>query len=171
MMIQQNKNNILSLNSLVNNYGAKKDRKRVGRGIGSGKGKTCGKGGKGQKARAGVSIRSFEGGQTPLIKRLAKRGFNKFRSIKYQIINLALIDKLIDEKKINPSVEINKFTLLDLRIIKNIKKPVKLLSDFSEGDKFSKKIKINFDKYSEAAKNIILKAGGEISNLQEKNES
>ena len=92
------------LNSTVK---IKSKKNRVGRGIGSGKGKTSGRGVKGQKSRSGVAIKSFEGGQMPLYRRLPKRGFNPLKKEKIAIINLEKIQKLLNEKKIDPNNKIN----------------------------------------------------------------
>ncbi len=147
----------MKLNELSNNHGAKKVGKRLGRGIGSGKGKTCGKGVKGQKARAGVAIKGFEGGQTPLKKRLPKRGFNCPSRREIQIINLVTIDRLIEKYNLNSSVVINKQLLIDLKAIKDLNKPIKILANKSSSQfKFS--VIANY--YSESAKRIIENSGG-----------
>ena len=92
----------MKLNEIKDNVGSTKSRKRVGRGIGSGSGKTSGKGHKGQKSRSGVSIKGFEGGQMPIHRRLPKRGFKNINRINYTELNLDNIQKLIDGKKIDP---------------------------------------------------------------------
>ena len=91
----------MKLNEIKDNFGSNKSRKRIGRGIGSGKGKTSGKGHKGQKSRSGVSIKGFEGGQMPIHRRLPKRGFKNIKRINYTEINLDNIQNLIDSKKID----------------------------------------------------------------------
>src|SRR5215813_11558581 len=93
----------MKLNQLSDNKGARHRRMRIGRGIGSGKGKTGGRGGKGQTARSGVSIAGFEGGQMPLHMRMPKRGFNKPFALRYVEVNLGRIQKAIDAKKLNTS--------------------------------------------------------------------
>ena len=110
----------MKLNTLFNIPGSKKPRKRVGRGNGSGTGRTCGKGEKGQKSRSGVAIKT-EGGQMPLIKRLPKRGFRCSKSIQYTPISLADIEALISMKRIDSANSINKDLLVDIvdRIINN----------------------------------------------------
>ena len=96
---------------------------RVGRGIGSGKGKTCGRGVKGQKSRSGVAIKSFEGGQMPLYRRLPKRGFNTISKNEIAILNLEKIQSLLDKKNIKPSDMLNSELLIRLKLInKNSKK-------------------------------------------------
>lgn len=149
----------MKLNTLSNNYGAKKSRIRRGRGIGSGKGKTCGRGGKGQTARSGVAIKGFEGGQTPIIKRLPKRGFNCPSSVTYQVISLSKISSLIEKGSIDASNVITKDLLLKLGLIKNLSKPVKLLSgEFHVKEKIS----VKFDAYSAQAKKLISEVGGQV---------
>lgn len=149
----------MKLNILVNNPGSKKTGKRLGRGIGSGKGKTCGRGVKGQKARSGVAIKGFEGGQMPLIKRLPKRGFNCPSTKKYQLVKIEQIEHLILAKRIDVTKVINREALLKAGVIKVKSLPVKLLA---VGDKISKKVSIQLDAYSKTAKEIIEKAGGQI---------
>ena len=91
---------VIKLNDLKNESSPKKNRKRVGRGIGSGKGKTCGRGHKGQKSRTGVSINGFEGGQIPIYRRVPKRGFNNLTRVEFQTINIGDLQKFVDSKKI-----------------------------------------------------------------------
>ena len=95
------------MNTLNNNIKIKTSKKRLGRGIGSGKGKTSGRGVKGQKSRSGVSINGFEGGQMPLYRRLPKRGFNPVNKNKIAKINLDQLQKFLDIKRIDPGVQIN----------------------------------------------------------------
>ncbi|XVN42716.1 MAG: 50S ribosomal protein L15 [Candidatus Rickettsia vulgarisii] len=148
----------MKLNELSNNYGAKKAKKRVGRGIGSGKGKTCGRGVKGQKSRSGVAIKGFEGGQMPIIKRLPKRGFNCPTSEKYDVVNIIDIEFLIAENILNSAETITKEKLVEAGLIKNTKKLMKLLSTSSE--EFNTPITLQLDGYSAAAKKIIEQTGG-----------
>ena len=117
----------MRVNSLFNVPGSRKPRKRIGRGNGSGTGRTGGRGEKGQKSRSGVAIKT-EGGQMPIIKRLPKRGFNSSKSISYTPISMADIEFLIIEKRIDSSVLINKASLVDIGYIKSEKTPVKLLA-------------------------------------------
>ena len=98
----------------------KKTKKRIGRGIGSGTGKTSGKGHKGQKARSGVAIKGFEGGQMPIHRRLPKRGFKNIFRTEYVPINLGIIQKLIDEKKISAAKPLDFETLLKVGLLKKI---------------------------------------------------
>ena len=148
----------MKLNTLFNVPGSKKPRKRVGRGIGSGTGKTCGRGVKGQKSRSGVAIKT-EGGQMPLIKRLPKRGFNCSKSVNYTAIGVADIEVLIGMKRIDATKNINKDTLVSIGYIKSTKIPVKLLGGVK---KIEHKLTIKLDAYSSSAKSVVEKAGGKI---------
>jgi large subunit ribosomal protein L15 len=137
---------------------------RVGRGIGSGKGKTSGRGMKGQKSRSGVAIKSFEGGQMPLYRRLPKRGFNPINKINVAKINLDKIQYFIDQKKINPNDKINSELLKKLKIINKNSQKLKILGN---GD-IKVKINIEADLISESAKKKLEKAGGLIQ-IKKKN--
>ena len=145
-----------SLNTL-NNLKTKKI--RVGRGIGSGKGKTSGRGVKGQKSRSGVAIKSFEGGQMPLYRRLPKRGFNPISKNDVAIINLGDLQKLIDNKKISADSKINIDTFKKSKLFRKSINKFKVLSN---GD-FNSKIDIEADYSSEIAKEKIEKLGGQIT--------
>lgn len=126
-------------------------RKRVGRGIGSGKGKTSGRGVKGQKARTGHStVRGFEGGQTPIYMRLPKKGFTNILRKEYEVVNIKEVAALIESKKINVADELTKEKLQELGLIKNAKSQVKLI--MAEKELTMPKIKITVDKYSAKAK-------------------
>ena len=133
---------------------------RVGRGIGSGKGKTSGRGVKGQKSRSGVAIKAFEGGQMPLYRRLPKRGFNAIK--RYQsaiaIINLEKIQSFIDEKTINSSDVINIALLKKLKLINKNSDKLKILGTGEIKDK----INIEADLISKSAVEKLVKAGGSI---------
>jgi len=151
----------MKLNELYNNIGAKKAKKRVARGIGSGKGKTAGRGVKGQKSRSGVAIKGFEGGQTPMIKRLPKRGFNCISSKRYNVINIYNIESVLAEGRLNTTDVITKEKLIEVGLIsKNNKKLVKLLSICSEDFNYSLSFKL--DAYSSNAKEIIERTGGKL---------
>ena len=145
-----------TLNTL-NNIKIKKT--RVGRGIGSGKGKTSGRGVKGQKSRSGVAIKSFEGGQMPLYRRLPKRGFNPIISNKIAIINLNNLQNLIETKKISNDMKINIDTLRKLKIFRKSINKYKILST----GEIKSKINIEADYASKNAKEKIEKAGGQIT--------
>ena len=144
-----------TLNTL-NNIKIKKT--RVGRGIGSGKGKTSGRGVKGQKSRSGVAIKSFEGGQMPLYRRLPKRGFNPIISDKIAIINLSNLQNLIETKKISNDIKINIDTFRKLKIFRKSINKYKILSS----GEIKSKINIEADYASKNAKDKIEKAGGQI---------
>jgi len=137
---------------------------RVGRGIGSGKGKTSGRGVKGQKSRSGVAIKSFEGGQMPLYRRLPKRGFNPLNKDKVAIINLEKIQNLIDSKRINGDLKIDLEILKKANIISKSYNKIKILGT----GEVKSKININVDYISKSAKEKLEKIGGTIS-LKNKN--
>ena len=145
-----------SLNTLTN---LKTKKIRVGRGIGSGKGKTSGRGVKGQKSRSGVAIKSFEGGQMPLYRRLPKRGFNPVKKNNIAAINLGDLQKLIDNKKISSDVKINIDTLKKSKLFRKSINKFKVLSNGN----FNSKIDIEADYSSKTAKDKIEKAGGKIT--------
>ena len=156
-------NNVLGLNTLTST-GNSKNRKRVGRGIASGSGKTAGRGHKGQKSRSGVAIKSFEGGQMPLYRRLPKRGFNPIKKRRIAILNLQQLQKLISANKINNKNLINLIELKKSKVLKNKIKEIKLLGN---GD-FKEKINIEVNFVSKSAKEKIEKNGGSIKLLNEK---
>ena len=139
----------------------KEVKKRLGRGIGSGKGKTSGRGVKGQKSRRGVAIKSFEGGQMPLYRRLPKRGFNPIKSKnKCAIINLSKIQSLIDKKVITSDIKI------DLKFLKSnklIKKDVNKFKILGIGE-LKEKIKLDTELLSKSAKEKLSKSGSEYIN-------
>ena len=154
----------MKLNEVKDNIGSTKSRKRIGRGIGSGTGKTSGKGHKGQKSRSGVSIKGFEGGQMPIHRRLPKRGFTNINRVNYTELNLDNIQKLIDGKKIDPKKIISFKTLLDLGLVKSKKAKIKILG---KGE-IKVKIDIEASAFSKSAKDSIEKIGGKIIILDEK---
>ena len=137
-----------------------KSRKRLGRGIGSTKGKTSGRGHKGQKSRSGVAIKSFEGGQMPLYRRLPKRGFKSIKNKKsIAMINLSRIQEIIDKQKITTD---NKINLSNLKKSKLINKKYKKLKLLGEGElKLKLDIEVNF--ISKSAKEKIEKLGGKVT--------
>tara|TARA_B100001029_G_C14996677_1_gene415452 strand:+ start:316 stop:777 length:462 start_codon:yes stop_codon:yes gene_type:complete len=151
----------MKLNNLIKtNY----SKIRVGRGIGSGKGKTSGRGVKGQKSRSGVAIKSFEGGQMPLYRRLPKRGFKNFSKKSIAIINLSDLQNFIQRKKIKASDELNIKYLKDKKLIK---KDLNILKILGKGE-INEKIKVSTNFVSKSAKSKIEKAGGSINILQKK---
>jgi|TARA_B110000438_G_C15719565_1_gene609162 large subunit ribosomal protein L15 len=131
---------------------------RVGRGIGSSKGKTCGRGHKGQKSRSGVAIKSFEGGQMPLYRRLPKRGFRSFKKKNIAMINLSKIQELLTKKRINSNTKIN---LAELKKIKIINKKFTKLKLLGSGD-IKIKLDIEANLVSNSAKSKIEKLGGKV---------
>ena len=143
---------------LNNNIRVKIPKKRLGRGIGSGKGKTSGRGAKGQKSRSGVAIKSFEGGQMPLYRRLPKRGFNPINKNKIAKINLNQIQNFLDKKRINPENQINLEILKKSKIINKSYLKYKILSNGS----LTTKINIEADFSSNSAKDKIEKIGGSL---------
>ena len=142
--------------TLNNRSKIKRAKIRVGRGIGSGKGKTSGRGVKGQKSRSGVAIKSFEGGQMPLYRRLPKRGFNPINKNKIAKINLNQIQNFLDKKRINPENQINLEILKKSKIINKSYLKYKILSNGS----LTTKINIEADFSSNSAKDKIEKIGG-----------
>jgi len=146
----------MKLNTL--NYKVKTKKIRPGRGIGSGKGKTAGRGHKGQKSRSGVAIKSFEGGQMPLYRRLPKRGFNSFKKKNYVLLNVGQIQKFIDNKKINTENIINIEQLIKNNLVKKKSSSIKILGNGELKDK----IKIETNLFSKSAKEKIEKIGGSI---------
>ena len=150
----------MRLNDISDNPGAVKKRTRVGRGPGSGKGKTAGRGIKGQKSRSGVSIKAFEGGQMPLYQRLPKRGFNSRNSKKLlDQVNLGSIQKLIDTKKIVENKLIDIEVLRGVGLINKNAVSVKLLAKGA----LASKVKITVSSASEKAKQAVEKMGGELN--------
>ena len=138
------------------NTGSRKKRKRVGRGPGSGLGKTCGRGHKGAKSRSGFkNKRGFEGGQTPLKRRLPKFGFTNPNRQTYQLINLDRLEKL---EQLTDGASLEMQQMLEMGLIRNTKTPVKLLGRGS----LTKKIKITVDKASRGAVESVTQAGGEV---------
>ena len=131
---------------------------RVGRGIGSGKGKTSGRGVKGQKSRSGVAIKSFEGGQMPLYRRLPKRGFNPIGKINVAIMNLEKIQSFIDQKTINSNDMINAELLKKLKLINKNSQKLKILGT----GEIKVKINIEADLISKSAMEKLEKAGGTV---------
>ena len=157
----------MKLNELKDNLGSTKSRKRIGRGIGSGKGKTSGKGHKGQKSRSGVSIKGFEGGQMPIHRRLPKRGFTNINKLNYSILNLDNIQKLIDSKEIDPKKLISYKTLSNLGLVKSKQAKIKLLG---KGN-IKVKIDIEVSAFSKSAKDSVEKIGGSVIMLGDKKKS
>ena len=151
----------MKLSDIADNAGSRKKRMRVGRGIGSGKGKTSGRGGKGQTARSGVRIKGFEGGQMPLHRRLPKRGFTNIFKLDFAEINLDRIQGAIDAKTLDASGTINAETLVKARVIRRSKDGVRLLG---RGE-IKAKLNIEVHGASKSAIAAVEKAGGSVKIL------
>ena len=149
----------MKLHELRDNEGATKKRKRVGRGPGSGMGKTAGRGIKGQKSRSGVAIKGFEGGQMPIYQRLPKRGFTKPNRKKFAVVNLGLIQKFIDEKKLDASAAITEDALVASGLVRRKLDGVRVLC---KGD-VSAKITLEVTGASKSAVDAVAKAGGTLT--------
>lgn len=149
----------MKLNELKDNAGARPDKKRLGRGIGSGKGKTSGRGVKGQKSRSGSSIGGFEGGQMPIYRRLPKRGFTNIFAKQVASVNVGMIQKFIDAQRLDASKEINAEALVNAGLLRSTKLPVKVLG---KGE-LKTKINLHVNAFSASAKELIEKAGGSLT--------
>lgn len=148
----------MQLNELKGNPGSKKRRMRVGRGIGSGKGKTSGRGGKGQTARTGVRINGFEGGQTPIHRRLPKRGFNNYTRKEYEVVNLGALQKAVEAGKLDAKVTVDVPALIKAGLVRKSAGAVKLLAKGT----LSTKLTLEVTLVSEAAKAAVEKNGGQV---------
>jgi large subunit ribosomal protein L15 len=151
----------MKLSDIADNAGSRKKRMRVGRGIGSGKGKTAGRGGKGQTARSGVRIKGFEGGQMPLHRRLPKRGFNNIFRIEFAEINLDRVQDAIDAKLIDVKETINAESLVKAGVLRRAKGGVRLLG---RGE-IKAKLNIEVHGASKTAIAAVEKAGGTVKIL------
>ena len=149
----------MKLNAISDNPGATKNRKRVGRGIGSGTGKTSGSGHKGQKARSGVSINGFEGGQMPIHRRLPKRGFNNIFRKNYVEANLGRLQTAIDAGKLDASKPVDIAALLGAGVISKPRDGVRILA---KGELKAKKVEIHAAGASKAAIAAVEAVGGKI---------
>ncbi|WP_039018830.1 50S ribosomal protein L15 [Halocynthiibacter namhaensis] len=149
----------MKLNELRDNPGATKARKRVGRGPGSGTGKMGGRGIKGQKSRSGVAIKGFEGGQMPLYQRLPKRGFNKPNRKAYAVVNLGLIQKFIDAKKIDVKAAITEDVLISSGLVRRKLDGIRVLA---KGE-LTAKANIKVTGASKSAVEAVAKAGGSLT--------
>ena len=151
----------MKLSDIADNAGSRKKRMRVGRGIGSGKGKTAGRGGKGQTARSGVRIKGFEGGQMPLHRRLPKLGFTNIFRVEFAEINLDRLQQAIDAKHIEPKETVNAESLVKARVIRRAKDGVRLLG------RGEIKVKLNIEVHgaSKSAIAAVEKAGGTVKIL------
>ncbi|MCC5980747.1 MAG: 50S ribosomal protein L15 [Oceanicaulis sp.] len=149
----------MRLNELRDNPGAVKERTRVGRGIGSGKGKTGGRGVKGQKSRSGVSIKGFEGGQMPLHQRLPKRGFTKPNRAQFAEVTLGRLQKAVDAGKLDAKATIDAKALIEAGVIRRAKAGVRVIG----GGDFKAKLTLDVAGASKPAIAAIEKAGGSIT--------
>ena len=149
----------MRLNQLADNAGARKARMRVARGIGSGKGKTAGRGGKGQTARSGVAIKGFEGGQMPLHRRIPKRGFNKPFRKEYRVLNLGQLQGAIEAGRLDPAKPVDQAALQAAGLFKTLRDGVRLLA---KGE-LKTKIDITVDGASAAAKAAVEQLGGKVT--------
>ena len=149
----------MRLNEIRDNDGATKNAKRVGRGIGSGRGKTSGSGHKGQKARSGVAIKGFEGGQMPIHRRLPKRGFNNIFRKAYVEVNVGRIQSAVDAGKIDVAKPIDTAALVAAGVISKAKDGVRILGKGA----LSAKVNLHVAGASKAAADIVEKAGGSVT--------
>lgn len=149
----------MKLNELSDNPGAKKGRMRVGRGIGSGKGKTGGRGVKGQKSRTGVAIKGFEGGQMPIYRRLPKRGFKNLFGKDYAEVNLGRLQKAIDAGKIDASKDVDAAALAAAGLVREAALPVSLLAKGA----LTTKVTITVARASKGAVAAVEAAGGSVT--------
>lgn len=152
----------MDLKSLSDNVGATKNRMRVGRGIGSGKGKTCGRGVKGQTSRTGVSINGFEGGQMPLHMRMPKRGFRSLSRQEYAVLNLSVLEEAIKSKRLKAGAKITEAMLYETGVVTGRVLPVKLLAKGT----LSSKVDLEVSRASAAALEAVSKAGGTVTVLE-----
>jgi large subunit ribosomal protein L15 len=149
----------MKLNELRDNPGATRKKKRVARGPGSGKGKTAGRGIKGQKSRSGVAINAYEGGQMPLYMRLPKRGFNKPNRKEFAVVNLGLVQKFVDAGKLDASAEITEEALVASGLVRRRRDGVRLLG---KGE-LTAKLALTVTGASKSAVEAVEKAGGTVT--------
>lgn len=149
----------MQLNEIADKEGARKNRIRVGRGMGSGKGKTCGRGVKGQKSRSGVSINGFEGGQMPIHRRLPKRGFKNHSRVEFAEVNLGDLQRAIASGKLDAKKDITREVLVAAGLVKPRDERIKLLGNGT----LSVKVTISVCKASKAAVEAVEKLGGSVT--------
>ena len=149
----------IKLNEIKDNPGARTKKKLLGRGIGSGKGKTSGRGGKGQTARSGVALNGFEGGQNPIYRRLPKRGFVNIHAQTYYELTFDKINTLIKNKKIDPSKPIDRDVLISSRAMKKWFDGISLIAT----GKLDQKITLEITRASKPAREVVEKLGGVIN--------
>lgn len=151
----------MKLNEISNKEGATKNRKRVGRGIGSGTGKTGGRGVKGQKSRGGVAINGFEGGQMPIYRRLPKRGFNNPFPSDFNVVSLGRLQEAVDAKKLDPKATVDAAALKAAGVISKLKDGVRVMAD----GELTTKLKLEVAGASKTAVEKLEKAGSSITLL------
>ena len=149
----------MKLNDLKDNAGARKARKRVGRGIGSGLGKTGGRGQKGQKSRSGVAIAGYEGGQMPLYRRLPKRGFNPINGKRFAVVNVGRLQAAIDAGRLDAGKPVTETALTESGIVTRLRDGVRILG----GGELTAKLQIEVTGASQAAIAAVEKAGGKVT--------
>ncbi len=153
----------MKLNEIKPQEGSTKNRTRVGRGIGSGKGKTCGSGQKGQKSRSGVAIKGFEGGQMPLYQRLPKFGFSNVKfAINYAELTLVQLQHAIDTKKVDAKKEINEDTLVEAGVVRRKLDGIKVLAT----GELKAKVNLKVSKISKGAQEAVEKVGGKVELIE-----
>ncbi|MBI3434097.1 MAG: 50S ribosomal protein L15 [Proteobacteria bacterium] len=152
----------MKLNEIADNHGARKKPMRIGRGIGSGMGKTGGRGGKGQTARSGVRIKGFEGGQMPLHRRLPKRGFNNIFAIEFNEVNLGRLQQAIDAGKLDAKATIDVAVLVNAGVLRRVKGGIRLLG----GGEIKAKLTLEVWGASKSAVAAVEKAGGSVKILR-----
>ena len=156
-----------SLNEIKDNQGARKKRMRVGRGIGSGKGKTGGRGVKGQTSRTGVAIKGFEGGQMPIHRRLPKRGFNNIFALDWNEVTLGRIQTAIDAGKLDAKAPVTQASLVEAGVLRRAKDGVRVLGS----GELTAKVSLEVAHATKSAVEAIEKAGGSVKLLVTKNDS
>lgn len=154
----------MKLNELSDNEGARKARRRAGRGIGSSKGKTAGRGVKGQKSRSGVAIKGFEGGQMPIYRRLPKRGFNNPFATDFNIVSIARLEQAVEAGKLDAGKPVTAEALAEAGVVRRVRDGVRVLADGDAKTKFD----LHVAGASKAAVAKIEKAGGSVTVLAPK---
>lgn len=149
----------MKLNEINDNDGARKTRKRVGRGIGSGLGKTGGRGQKGQKSRTGVAIKGYEGGQMPLYRRLPKRGFTSLDTSRYEVVNIGRLQAAVDAGKLDADKPVTEAVLAESGVISRVRDGVRVLG----GGELTAKLQIEVTGASQSAIAAVEKAGGTLA--------
>ena len=149
----------MKLNQIADNPGARKPRKRVGRGTGSGSGTTAGRGSKGQKSRSGVAIKGFEGGQMPIYMRLPKRGFNKPNAKRLQYVNIEKLEQAVSAGKLDAKAEVTEDALVAAGVVRRKRDGIRLLA---KGE-LKAKLNISVTGASKAAIAAVEKAGGSVT--------